>query len=113
MREMGKLHDLKENWDHYHAPTIDRATTDSAIYSILSLASVRPEVPPPQIVPTPLGGVQLEWHQRGIHLEVEFDPDGMVSVFFKHGKTRREGSPTKERLASSPEVQEAMVALLA
>lgn len=33
----------------------------------------------PTLVPTVRGGLQIEWHRRGVNIEVEVDPDGSVS----------------------------------
>ncbi|MBM4018910.1 MAG: hypothetical protein FJ288_11375 [Planctomycetes bacterium] len=34
--------------------------------------------PAPTVVPTVEGGVQLEWHQNDIDLEVEVKPEGQI-----------------------------------
>lgn len=33
----------------------------------------------PALVPTVRGGLQIEWHRRGVDIEVEVSPDGSVS----------------------------------
>jgi hypothetical protein len=39
--------------------------------------------PIPDIVPTPTGGLQLEWHTAGIDLEVEIGPEGHISACYE------------------------------
>ena len=63
---------LEDNWDSYGAQKIDAKATIAAIQVLLSV--MEEETPQPSIVPTPLGGVQLEWHRFGIDLEVEITP---------------------------------------
>jgi hypothetical protein len=40
------------------------------------------EGPLPQWTPTREGGAQLDWHERGVDLEVAFAPDGHTDVVF-------------------------------
>lgn len=73
------LLNLKENWDSYGA----REVTKQSVETALTLASVlSDDTPPPAIVPTPAGGIQMEWHASGIDLEVEVADDGNFSISF-------------------------------
>jgi hypothetical protein len=45
------------------------------------------DTPEPQIVPTPSGGVQMEWHTRGIDLEIETLGGGRFGAFFEDART--------------------------
>lgn len=36
----------------------------------------------PSIVPTHRGGLQAEWHRKGVDLEIEVFEDGQVEYFF-------------------------------
>jgi hypothetical protein len=63
---------LRPGWDSYDAPRIDRASIGKAIAFLME--TLRENTPSPQVVPTPKGGVQIEWHIRGIDLEVEISP---------------------------------------
>ncbi len=47
--------------------------------------------PPPAVVPTWNGGVQVEWHRNGIDLEIEVDPEGEIEYFFKSPDEEYEG----------------------
>lgn len=65
---------LSENWDSYGAKEV----TINSIFSAIQLlvAVMKQAAPMPAIVPTPVGGVQLEWHKFGIDLEAEILPSG-------------------------------------
>ena len=54
--------------------------------------------PAPAIVPTWRGGVQAEWHQNGIDLEIESDPDGWLEYYFENDSEEYEGPLTAENL---------------
>jgi len=70
---------LPDNWDGYGAR---QPTLISAKEAVEILAEVlAPGLPIPSIVPTVKGGIQLEWHRRGVDLEVEVTPDGQVSGY--------------------------------
>lgn len=68
---------LKPNWDSYGAHVIQPECV-SAARSFLS-ECVGKNTPAPAIVPTPLGGIQVEWNQS----EVEFRPNGQPIVYLE------------------------------
>src|SRR6266496_3882486 len=76
---MHRLLRLEEGWDSYGARRIEPKAVDSA--RNLLIRTAKPETPPPIVVPSPRGGVQLEWHMNGIDLEVEAFPEGRFSVY--------------------------------
>ena len=47
--------------------------------------------PPPSVVPTYEGGVQVEWHRNGVDLEIEISPDGEAEYFFACPNEEHEG----------------------
>ena len=49
------------------------------------------QTPPPAVVPTWNGGVQVEWHRNGIDLEIEVAPEGGIEYFFKSPAEECEG----------------------
>lgn len=67
------LRTLRRDWNTYGSGPIGKETID-AVFAFMS-RSLSPHTPPPAIVPTPGGGIQLEWHQNGIDLEIEWLPD--------------------------------------
>jgi hypothetical protein len=83
---MSKLLNLSENWDSYGARRISPAATEFAL-QLLS-QTVQVDTPVPSVVPTSRGGVQLEWHTRGIDLEAEIRSPGRLYVSYedhRHG----------------------------
>tara|TARA_R110002072_G_scaffold303025_1_gene491454 strand:- start:590 stop:1057 length:468 start_codon:yes stop_codon:yes gene_type:complete len=69
---------LPENWDHQGASRIHR---DTALFALTMLdALMTPQTPLPQIVPLAYGGLQIEWHERNIDLEIEVS--GPNEVYF-------------------------------
>ena len=47
--------------------------------------------PPPSVVPTWSGGVQVEWHRNNLDFEIEADPQGGVEYFFRGPDEEHEG----------------------
>ena len=37
--------------------------------------------PEPEVVPTAIGGLQVEWHRNGLDLEIQFHPDGRIRAW--------------------------------
>jgi hypothetical protein len=75
----------------------------------LLATAMLPSGPAPQIVPTPKGGLQLEWHEPAADLEVEIDPNGQYSLSFeKEGRTEE-----AQGLASSSEGLNRFISALA
>lgn len=75
---------LGEDWDSYGAAVISRRSIglarDIAAEVVSSHAlSIRPEGYIFDVVPTPDGGVQLEWTVGDQHLEIAIEPQGAFS----------------------------------
>jgi hypothetical protein len=79
-KKLDELLSLPQNWDSYGAPKI----ADSVVPTVIGLLQdvMLPTTPIPQIFPTSSGGVQLEWHQNGVDLEIEIDPHDFAHVHF-------------------------------
>lgn len=72
---------LSENWDSYGGKVV---TIDSIFTAInLLVAVMKQATPMPSIVPTPIGGIQLEWHKFGIDLEAEILPSGKYLLAYE------------------------------
>jgi hypothetical protein len=74
---------LRDGWDGPGS----KAVSIPLIYRVEralrdSLTSVR-EPKLPFVVPAPDGGLQIEWHQESLELEVLFSPDGSVSALLE------------------------------
>jgi hypothetical protein len=63
---------LPAGWDSYGSR---RVSTDAALAAFVLLhGSVSDNTPLPEFVPTPEGGVQLEWHTDEVEIEVHCRP---------------------------------------
>jgi hypothetical protein len=63
---------LPEGWNSYRARRIEGQAAITALQLLLD--TMQPTTPPPSVVPTFPGGIQLEWHLHGMDLEVEITP---------------------------------------
>jgi hypothetical protein len=70
LNEIEGLRLLEANWDTYGAVRINRHSLNAAKELLRELA--RPKTPAPSVVPTSDGSVQIEWHTRGIDLELRW-----------------------------------------
>jgi hypothetical protein len=62
---------LGPNWDGYGAPP---TKWDAGMFALNVLDQVMSErTPIPQVVPSSTGGVQLEWHERQMDIELHVD----------------------------------------
>ena len=87
---------LPPNWNSYGAQQIDPKTVQFALEILL--ATMRPDTPRPILVPTSRGGVQLEWHTRGVDLEVEILEPGRLRVSYEE---QRGGTEWEAELTSN------------
>lgn len=81
VERLNELVALPQGWG---GPATEPPTPDVAIACIEALNKFMPRVvAKPSILPTPEGGIQLEWHCGGWDLEVEFSPDGPAEYWGK------------------------------
>jgi len=71
-----ELFSLPAGWDGYVAPQIDADLIQKAWEFIK--AAARSVSVAPSVVPTVSGGVAIEWHVRGIELEIEMTSSGAI-----------------------------------
>lgn len=78
---------LPPGWDTYGAlaPSVEAAKKAISILRSLARAGGRM----PAIVPTSTGGIQLEWHNSGVDVEIEIEQNGAVSAFVETGSLSR------------------------
>ena len=72
---------LPVNWDSYGAGPIDTKIIQRALDSLDSL--MRASTPAPRVVPLSSGGLQVEWHRKGIDLEIVFDKGEEPFFYYK------------------------------
>jgi hypothetical protein len=71
---------LSEGWDGEGGRPLDFETAMKCVSFLLEKALH--ETPAPQIIPTALGGLQLEWHMGGADLEISFEPNARPVFFY-------------------------------
>jgi hypothetical protein len=79
---------LPHDWDSYGSQPVDLANALSAVAFLMEVMA--PGTPPPSLVPLGGGGVQLEWHRRGLDLEVEFRDGREQGLYVFDQKSRNE-----------------------
>ena len=70
-----------------------KRTQRVAVAKMLSLLAtiLDNRTPPPNVVPTWRGGVQVEWQKNSVYLEIEADPHEEMEYFFKSPTEENEG----------------------
>lgn len=76
---------LDDNWDSYGARPINPTVINEAFHKLEDLLD--DDTPPPSVVPTKSEGIQFEWHQSEIDIEIEVNPRDGCYVFFENLKT--------------------------
>jgi hypothetical protein len=72
-----ELRRLPENWDSYGASRIDKTALIGAIRLLIDNNF---QGPAPYVIPTPHGGIQLEWQDTHGGVEIVIDRDGSLSI---------------------------------
>lgn len=85
IQRAAELARLPRGWNSYDASPISAAVLQRTLGFLLEY--VASGVDHPALVPTVRGGLQLEWHDNGVDVEVEITPDGSVSFFAEDGTT--------------------------
>jgi hypothetical protein len=84
-QNIAELLDLSDNWDSYGAVAIRPEYAASALGLLQSIMDS--EIVAPSIVPTNLGGIQIEWHAGGIDLEIEVESTSRINVWYEDNRT--------------------------
>jgi hypothetical protein len=87
---------LPVNWDSYGAVSVERNLVQEAMNLMNTLLA--PSSPAPRVVPLSSGGLQLEWHRKGIDLEIVFDRD--EEPFF-YARNRVSGEEAEQSLSGN------------
>jgi hypothetical protein len=72
---------LPSNWDSYGAKPVRHSSILATVDLLLWI--MRDDIPAPAVVPTNRGTVTLEWHTRGVDLEIEVLGRGRSHVVFE------------------------------
>lgn len=100
--QMNELLALPADWNSYGAKPI---SPDACTEAFNILRNEEWAGPLPTVVPTPRGGVQLEWHSKERDVEIEVLPDWSIGVLIETRRNRR------GRDLGSLVVQEALAAV--
>lgn len=68
---------LSPDWDSYGAKPLSQITVQRVLTKLLPIL-LHDGVPEAAIVPTRDGGLQFEWHRRGIDVEIRVPPEGPI-----------------------------------
>jgi len=83
-----ELLELPGGWNSYKASPIRKENVNFAVELLARL--MRVETPAPNVVPKVRGGVQLEWHTRGVNLEIAIDSPEHVTFFAEDSQVHEE-----------------------
>lgn len=86
---------LPRDWSSDCPKRIEHKAIEKII--ALLLVILEPDSPPPSVVPTRRGGVQVEWHQNGIDLEIEATSSDKLEYYFSGPRGDREGTIGEDR----------------
>jgi hypothetical protein len=72
---------MPKGWDTYNAQPVG---WDAGMFALSILHDVmQVRTPIPQVVPSSAGGIQLEWHQKGIDLELHVTGPYQCELWFQ------------------------------
>ena len=74
-----ELLELPGGWNSYNASPIRKENVTFAVDLLSRL--MHENTPEPDVVPKVRGGVQLEWHTRGVNIEISIDSPDNVKFF--------------------------------
>jgi hypothetical protein len=98
-RKVCALVNLPEDWDGYGSPRIDRQVGMFALEVLNKIMA--PETPEPYIVPSPAGGVQIEWHRNHVDLEMHIVAPYEVQTFvFDHASGEEQEFTLSDNVAA-------------
>lgn len=81
--KIDRLADLQEGWDSYGGKPVNKTTRSGAKLVLADLMGSGVFSTFPEITPTCSGGIQAEWRNGGVELELCFNPgSGKVDVCF-------------------------------
>jgi hypothetical protein len=81
VRELMKFAQMEQGWDSYKAPPLRRDVGHFALEILHKI--MRPRTPIPQVIPSSVGGIQLEWHEKGIDLELHITAPYEFEMWFR------------------------------
>ncbi|MCH9049905.1 MAG: hypothetical protein IIA72_02300 [Proteobacteria bacterium] len=80
VQELNRVAGLQADWDSYGASPVSQLTLEDAFVVLAELMKGHSTLP--QIGASVAGGVELEWHQPGVGLEIEVRTPTMIHAYF-------------------------------
>lgn len=99
-KRLKELAALPVNWDGYGSNSIEQAVIEIAQNLLSDFAKLN--MPEPKILPVPGGGIQLEWDNAGVELEVEILTDETIEYLI----VDKEGKMHEGQMSQYPKVIE-------
>ena len=81
LKQLEEISTLERNWDSYGAPVIAPSRIAQAYNVVQSV--MHDCAPPPILLPTSDGGIQIEWHTHGVDLEISLVSDADLDISFE------------------------------
>lgn len=81
MERLARLIGLNSDWDSYGARPVELESVVATLEFLL--VTMGPTTPIPELVPTPRGTIQLEWHIHGIDCEIDALSRGLYRMAFE------------------------------
>ena len=78
--ELNRVFSLPADWDSYGAVPVNQQTLAGAFIVLIDLMEGRSTLP--KISASVAGGVEFEWHQPGLGLEIEVRAPSMIHAYF-------------------------------
>lgn len=88
--EIVRLMWLPGDWSSDNPRQIEPKSIEKILAVLLTILDS--DSTPPAVVPTTRGGVQVEWHQNGIDLEIEAFNSSKLEYYFSDSKGEKEGT---------------------
>jgi len=88
--ELAKLSMLPRDWNSDNPARVNPKAIENILTLLLEILDS--DSAPPVVVPTTRGGVQIEWHQNGIDLEIEAFNSSELEYYFSGPEGELEGT---------------------
>jgi hypothetical protein len=85
VRRLSDLRELTPGWDGYRAPALSHGAVSFAIELLGKV--MRSRTPLPQLVPSSVGGVQIEWHEKDIDLEIHIAAPYRCELWYQNHRS--------------------------
>jgi hypothetical protein len=73
LKQVEELSALDDDWDGYGASRVSAGAAMMVVNFLFKVAY--PKLAAPEVVPSPDGGLQVEWHMNDIDFEAIFEPE--------------------------------------